>query len=306
MRLSIKNILSASSIMLILAIVQVACGTLDLRNTSDISTLRWAKEDTEPKTAVVLPFLNETTEQGLEKLVRESFYGHFSLKNYMDLELGEVDKVLETVEKTSGKSWEELTPAAFGRLFHTDYILYGKVKEFKKRFLGIYSQIAIKVEVEMAECQGGRIVFRKNIIKRSHEGGIPFTLFGIVPAALRSGFHMKEENTLNLIDRLNRELVDQIPDPPLSPSMPCFVEIQVASFLEGGRAVETMKAFEEKGFRSRIQTVSLGERLWHRILLGPYYNPSQAEMDKDRIAKESKFQPILIHHYPARGEKFVK
>ena len=168
----------------------------------------------------------------------------------------------------------------------------------KKYFLGIYSQIVLKVKLEMVEGRSGNVVWRKTMVKRSHEGGIPFNPFGIIPAALRSGFHMKKERTLDLIDRINRKLVEEIPDPPSPPILPFFIEIQVASFLEKEHALRTLKVFKAKGLNPRIETVTLGDRLWHRILLGPYYNLSEAEKVRNTIEQNSQLRPIFIHHYP--------
>ncbi|MBN1625231.1 MAG: SPOR domain-containing protein, partial [Deltaproteobacteria bacterium] len=108
---------------------------------------------------------------------------------------------------------------------------------------------------------------------------------------------------IELADKVNRELTDQIPEPHRPPVTPYFIEIQVASFLENERAQRALKEFEEKGFRPRIETVTLVDKLWHRIMLGPYYNLPEAEEVRDRIAHNTQFRPVFIHHYPETSEK---
>ena len=291
-----NNILKSFFIMPLFVLL-LTCTSIPSQN-QVISPSQWFQKDDSPKTVVILPFDNDTPEKDIEILVRKSFYNHFSSKNYHDFELNEVDSALETLQHASSQAWRDLSPSSLGDLFHADFIIYGKVKEYKKIFMGIYSQIALNVEVEMVECRSGNGFWRKTIIKRSHEGGIPFDLFGIIPAALRSGFHMKKERTIELIDRVNRELVEQIPDPPSPPVAPFYVDIQVASFLEKKSALKTLKKFEGEGLKPRIETVILGDRTWHRILLGPYYELSEAEKIRNTIAQNSQFKPIFVRHYP--------
>ena len=258
---------------------------------------------TAPQTVVIMPFDNETQEKDIEKLVRKSFYNHFSSKKYHDFELNEIDRSLNILEEHASQPWKEIPVSSLGEFFHTDFIIYGQVKEFGKVFLGIYSQIVLKVKIEMVETGTGKVVLSKTVTKKSHEGGVPFSLYGIIPAALRSGLHMKEDRTLELANQLNRELVSQIPDPPSPPVSVFFIEIQVGSFLEKARALKTFEELKLKGLKPRIETVKIGDRLWHRLLLGPYYELSEAKKVKESVEQESEFQPIFIYHYPGKNKK---
>ncbi len=283
----------------LLLIFLIGCTSIIPRDIQDYtSPEKIDKEDSTPKTVVVMPFDNETDENGIEILVRKSFYNHFSSKNYRDLELAAIDRGLTIFVEKPPSSWRDLSPSSIGEFFHADYIIYGRVRELKKIFLGIYSQIILKLEIEMVDCKNGNLILGKTVIKRSHEGGLPFSLFGIIPAALRSGLHMKEEKTIELVERANRELVRQIPELPAPPFIPYFIEIQVASFLDPERAQQTMKEFQGRGYNPRIETVKIENRIWHRILLGPYYNFPEAEKVRDRIVRNYHFKPIFIHRYP--------
>jgi len=159
--------------------------------------------------------------------------------------------------------------------------------------------------VEMVECKNADSVWKKTMVKRSHEGGVPFSLFGIIPSALRSGFHMKKERVIDLIGRANRELVEQMPNPSYTPASPLLIEIQIASFGEEERALKALREFEEKGFKPRIELVTLRNRLWHRLVLGPYYKLVEAEKARDTITQSTKFKPIFIHHYPDKKIKIM-
>lgn len=278
-----------------LVLLVFCCSALKPHKEMVMSGAFGARPQEGPVTALVMPFENFTAEKGLHELVRKSFYNHFSSKNYRDIELTEVDLILESHWKNHSATWKELTPSSLGKLFHADYVLYGKVLEYKKLFAGIYSQIALKVEVEMVCCKTGEGVWRNTLIKRSHDGGIPFDLFGVIPAALRSGLHMTHERTMDLIERTNRAITAKIPDPPAPALGPFSVDIQVASFLDRELALDSVKAFERKGLRPRIETVTRNGRQWHRVLLGPYRDQGEAEGVRKNLTRESGFKPVFIH-----------
>lgn len=294
----LKSVLAA-----VILILSVSCGGLSPQRQGEGHTPGWINKYDRPLTVVILPFENLTPEQGLESLVREGFSNHFSSMNFRDIEPSEVDRILRNYIGNHAGTWRDLPPARLGELFHADFMVLGKVIEYKKLFAGLYSQIALGVELEMVECRTGEGVWSMTLIKRSHDGGIPFDLFGIIPAALRSGLHMKKERTLDLIERISRDFVSQIPNPPLPALSPHSVDIQVASFLDETLAGKTLRQLEEMGLNPRIETVTLNGRIWHRLFLGPYINLSEAEVVKNRLEKDIGLNPIFIHRFPEDAPK---
>ena len=117
-----------------------------------------------------MPFDNLTTDEEMGSLVRRSFYDHFSSKNYRDIELSTVDRVLESLQKKQSGAWRDVPPESLGKFLHADFVIYGKARNYEKLFFGIYSQIALTVEVEMVDCSNGKGVWWKTETKRSHEG----------------------------------------------------------------------------------------------------------------------------------------
>ena len=297
-RLSLFDLKIKALFVGLLIIIPLSCSTGRSRVESDQNAPQWTRRGDIPRVVAVLPFKNETPAKDIGIWVRESFYSHLSALNYYDLELGRVDNTLKTIERTSAKKWRDLSPAVLGDILHADLIIYGKVRAFKKYFLGVYSQIALEVEIEMVEAKSGEGRWRKTLIKRSHAGGIPFSLFGVAPAAFRSGWHMKKEKAIALVDRLSRALVAEIPNPSSPPVSPTIIEIQVASFLDRGRAEKILQDFQGQDLRPRIKEVTLGADLWHRIILGPFYSKSEAEQAKERIQQSTTFKPIVIRRYP--------
>jgi hypothetical protein len=257
----------------------------------------WLRGRDLPVKVAVLPFENLTSDPELEGLLRRSFYSHFALKNYHDIELKEVDRALQILKTTTSNTWKDLSPQALGDFFQADFLIYGRVIDYSKFFAGVYSQISLKVQVEMVECRSGTGVWWKTAFKRSHEGGVPFTLFGLIPEAVRTGLHMTHERTLDLIERLNREIVAEMPDPPLARSSPYFLDIQVGSFLEPQLAMKTREEVQGKGYSARVESVKMGDRTYHRVLVGPYKETAEAEAVKHSMMVNG-LKPILVHHRP--------
>ncbi len=245
--------------------------------------------------AVVLPFENRAKDPEIGVVARTAFYSHFSPKRYLDIEPSLVDQRLGFQEGSLDEDWRDLSPVELGKLFRADFVIYGRVLRFERVFLGVYAQIVLTLSLEMVSCRTGTGVWQKTLTRRSHEGGLPFSLLGVVPAALRSGLHMQQERTVGLADQVGRELAAAIPEPaPPSPG-PSHFEIQVASFLDPVRAEITVRQVETADWKGRIETVSLEGRVHHRVLLGPFLSAVEAEEARKRIAAETTFRPIVIH-----------
>ncbi len=247
------------------------------------------------KTVVILPFDAPPGEPDIGPLARTALYSHLSPKNYHDVEPSRVDRLLKLKDEESGAGWRDLPPAELGSMFSADFLIYGRVLNYRRTFLGIYSQIVLTVGLEMVSCRTGEGVWQKTLTKRSHDGGLPFSPLELIPATLRSGLHMKHNRTVGLVDRVSRELAAEIPEP--FPSLPVGrpFELQVASFLDPAKADITVRRFCEEGTKGRIEPVILDGVVYHRVLLGPFPSAAEAEKAKTRIMKETAFRPILIH-----------
>ncbi len=139
-----------------------SCASFSSQRSIDSVSPSWLPKEGPPPTVAIMPFDNLTPDEEMGSLVRKSFYNHFSSKNFRDMELSAVDRALESVQKTQAGTWREVPPETLGKYLHTDYVVYGKVKDYQKLFYGVYSQIVLTVEVEMVECRNGKGVWSED------------------------------------------------------------------------------------------------------------------------------------------------
>ncbi len=287
--------LSALCALGLICISMSACAPLLSRSEEHYVEELLGLDDNRTKRVVILPFSNTTEREGLGETVRRSFYNHFSSKRYYDFELHEVDSALAALEKENSVSWRELTVQQLGRYFNADFLVYGTVTGFTKAFFAIYAQQALSVSVQMKETGTGKVAWQETLVKRSHQGDVPLSPLAVFATSVKCGFHMQQEETDDLVDRLCRYLVDNIPEPTLRSVSRLPVDLQLASFSEKPRAESFMKQVQQKGFTPRLQEVRLNSRLWHRVLIGPLEN-SEAATVRKMLSEQYGISPVFIHH----------
>jgi hypothetical protein len=248
-----------------------------------------------PKKVAVLPFVNSTDNEALGGMLRESFYDHFSSKNYHDFELHEVDSYINQLEKAHAKKWRHISPAEIRRFFSADYLIYGEVQDLEKTFWLFYSKISLSVNIKIYETGSNSVVWEKTIVQCSSSGDIPLGPLDIFTIIARARSNINEESMLNLVDKTCRQFADKIPEPPVSQSVLRLVDIHLGSFTEENRAVKIQKELRHKGFEPRITQVHIKNKLYHRVIIGPYQF-AEAERIKDLFSADPRFSPKCIRH----------
>lgn len=258
-------------------------------------------ENRQPGRVVIMPFLNRTEKKDIEVQVRKSFYNHFSSKNYHDIELYEIDRSIQSLEKLYARPWADIPVSELGRFFNADYILYGEVLTFRKIFLFFYSQMTLSLKVKMVHAQTGRTVFSETEVRSLYNGDLPLSLISLFSATVRSGLNLQEKRIINLSNKVSRAFAKKIPEPPVVPGDE-YVNLQVASFSEKTRAIETVDRLKAQGVDVRMEAVVLKNRTWYRIVGGPYLKEKATEI-KERITADKQFEPIVIYCSLTAGEK---
>ena len=174
------------------------------------------REDDFPRQVAILPFGNETNENGIDAIVRRNFANHFSSRNFLDMKLPVADEKIIQFEQANGKKVAEATPKELAELLGTDGLLYGKVTDYKKIWAGIYSQLGVEAEVWMVNAHTGKELFRFRDSVRYHEGGVPTSVLSAVVTAISTALNLREIQKVRMVNELCYKFMKKIPVSPNS------------------------------------------------------------------------------------------
>jgi hypothetical protein len=268
----------------------------------------WTLEKGSPRTIAILPFENETQEPGIEELVRKSFYSHFSIKPFHDVELSVVDDTLRDITILQNTKFTNIPPAELGRVLKCDALIYGKVKEMTRFYIGVYSQLAVGAEVTIVDVKTGNTIWKNALTTRFHDGDIPLHPLSIIPTTIKTGMNLREVQKLRVVDDLCRNLATLIPDPPnVEKAKPedieLFYELQVASYRSNERAILAAESLQNSGYRTILRNWKNEKgKEWYRLIVGPFMTRDEAVTCKENIEKQSEYQPIIFRIERPKGQ----
>ena len=264
----------------------------------------WASSSDKPKIAAILPFTNETKLDGLDRLVRESFYKHFSVRNFFDIELQEVDGIIKVLEEAENKDFREIPPQKLGELLRCDALVYGRVFKFKRVFFVIYAQMVIGAEMSIVETQSGKELWKYSLTKRFHEGGIPIGPFEVIPAAIRTTFSLRESRKTRDVDAFCKDFVSRMPDVHhlQARRIEELCNLQIASFKLKEGALHISSTQSQQGYKPFLREAHKNDEIWYRVMIGPFVSREEAERYQVKLSKEFTFlSPIVVRSEESSG-----
>ena len=170
--------------------------------------------DNYPESVAIMPFKNNTRIEGIESFVRSTLYSHMSVLPYQDVELSLVDEKLQACSLLGHERVEDIPLDELGYLLGVDAVVFGEVTEFQKVFMGIYSQMAVEVNISVWDTRTGKEIWKDECVSRNHDGGVPLGLLDLPFIVARSGYHLRETSKVRAVDDVARQLASRIPVPP--------------------------------------------------------------------------------------------
>lgn len=251
-----------------------------------------AFQDGGPRRMAILPFIDHTDTEGLATLVRRSLYAQTSLLPFLDIELSQVDRLLQSHGLEDQGALHAVPAPQLGRILHCDVLVYGEVTSFERVFAGVYSSLSVGALIQVWDIRTGRRIWRDEYTARSQEGGLPLTLVDLPLISVRSGMNLRETVKIQAIDDLTRRLAERMPAPPVSAGASSHAsregpyEIRVAAFSDPERAVDFQRRLSREGFTaSVVPTTDREGRLLHRVVVGPYPERAAAVTAGERLRR---------------------
>jgi cell division septation protein DedD len=280
--------------------------------------MTWSHKGGAEKRVCILPFTNRTQSAGLAARVREGFFGRLALKRFADVELRELDARLQALPE----AWSRLSPRQLGQALHCDALVYGEVTEASNLYLGVYAQLTLEGRVQLIDVSSNETLVIGSHATKFRIGGVPFSLLAVVPNAVLNLRNFTSEQSLRAVDDLARNLADKIPDLPTGaaenpiaamPSnthegkeqreatapvnatpAPDRYRVQVAAFSQAGEAQQVAQRLRDEGFRPMVVTAATDERLWHKVLLGPFPSLDVAQETGVRVRQRLHISPMIV------------
>lgn len=265
---------------------------------------KWISSGDTPKIIAILPFTNETELEDLDQLVRESFYKHFSVRNFFDVEIKETDGIIKTLEAAEGIDFHKISSQQLGEFLRCDALVYGRITRFERVFLLIYTQMQIEAEIKIVEVKSGKELWKHTLSKRFHEGGVPVSPFGIIPAAIRTSYSLRESRRNRDVDTFCKDFVSLIPEVRhiQARTIDELCELQLASFKLKEGALTISSKLWQHGYKPFLRKASNDGEVWYRVMVGPFVSRREALRYQVKLKKEFNFlNPIVLSSEKSGG-----
>jgi hypothetical protein len=128
-------------------------------------------ERTPPGCIAVLPFetVADTDENpGHAEHVRRAIYARLAPRAERDIELARVDEVIRALSVG-----ERRNPALVGRALGCNTLVIGTVTEYRQRYLGLYSDVAVGAQVELIRRRTASVSGRAVMLRSAGAAGCP-------------------------------------------------------------------------------------------------------------------------------------
>lgn len=253
------------------------------------------KTEAAPRTIAILPVEDQTGTPGLDRMVRESLYGHLSPRHFKDVELGLVDQALTGAHKSP---FDRLTPENLrdlGSRLGCDAIVAGRITAFERLFMGIYSQLSVGADIVIYDTHDGRAIWSDSYVARLHDGSVPLTPLGIPLSGARTGWNLRDSQIIRAVDDLTRTLAGRIPAPdaPEALASTYQYELQVGAYLDHQLALDQRHVLKSMGYPAAVHTELHQKAIWHRVMVGPYRNESEALQVRKQLEGLLDTRPFL-------------
>ena len=142
-----------------------------------------------------------------DELLRRSVYAHISLLPYRDIELERVDFLINQENFKDKINYYKLS-----QLLTCDIFLLGTLKEFKKEYIGLYSEISLGLNLKIFRSIDKTLLWESEHIFKNRGGSVPLSPIGIAFGIYDASENVSDENILSMVDDLSRRMISTIPE----------------------------------------------------------------------------------------------
>ena len=143
--------------------------------------------------------------------LRRFFFGHFASREFVDIELMYVDKVLQELGILTPNDLYKIPAQELGRILGADALIYGRVTEYKNSYYMLYKQIRIGLSIKCISTKDGSTFFEGEQVRHDNDIRVATNPFDFVIASFQNSMSMRDVYAARASEEVVRELVLRIP-----------------------------------------------------------------------------------------------
>ncbi len=143
--------------------------------------------------------------------LRRFFFGHFAAREFVDIELMYIDKMLQALGILTPNDLYKVPAQELGRLLDADALIYGQVTDYKNSYYALFAQIRIGLHIKCVSTEDGSIFFEGEQVRHDNDIRVATNPFDFVIASFQNSMSMRDVYAARASEEVVRELVIRIP-----------------------------------------------------------------------------------------------
>lgn len=188
-----------------------------------------------PACVAVLPFVavsgTEADHPDQAERVRRAVFSALAPAPMRDVELAEIDRMLSPLPAALRRNH-----AAIARRLSCATLLLGTVTDYRRRFFGLYSEVALGAHLELIRARDGHVLWQAREVVIERAGSLPLSPLGAIETVVRTAGHVIGDPFTPAMDELARRLIHAFPAAPPADPLPGPVRQAADALLAYGGA----------------------------------------------------------------------
>jgi hypothetical protein len=143
--------------------------------------------------------------------LRRFFFGHFASREFVDIELMYVDKMLQELGILTPNDLSKIPAQELGEILGADALIYGEVIEYKNSYYMLFKQIRIGLSIKCVSTKDGTVFFEGEQVRHDNDIRVATNPFDFVIASFQNSMSMRDVYAARASEEVVRELVIRIP-----------------------------------------------------------------------------------------------
>ncbi len=143
--------------------------------------------------------------------LRRFFFGHFASREFVDIELMYVDRMLQALGILTPNDLYKMPAQELGGMLGADALIYGRVTEYKNSYYALYKQIRIGLSIKCVSTKDGSVFFEGEQVRHDNDIRVATNPLDFVIASFQNYMSLRDVYAARASEEVVRELVIRIP-----------------------------------------------------------------------------------------------